>query len=59
MVCLMYIIVDTLHKVTTRMIIGNEHWNENVPKLTEKNFEGKATILWNQQAQTDRTVAKK
>jgi hypothetical protein len=27
-----------------------------VPKLVETNHEGKATILWNQQVQTDRTI---
>jgi hypothetical protein len=44
--------------VTARIKIDNEHWYENIPKLTETIFEGKATILWNQQAQTDRTVTK-
>jgi hypothetical protein len=42
--------------VVTRIIIGNEHWYENVPKLTETIFEGNITILWNQQVQIDGTV---
>jgi hypothetical protein len=40
------------------MIIDNELWYKSVPKLTETIFEGKVTILWNQQVQTDGTVTK-
>jgi hypothetical protein len=35
---------------------NNEHWYEYVPKLVEKSDEGKVTMLWNQQAQTYRTM---
>jgi hypothetical protein len=34
----------------------NEHWCELVPILVETSYEGKATIVWNQQVQTDRTI---
>jgi hypothetical protein len=33
-----------------------KHWYDHVPKSIVKNQGGKATILWNQQAQTDRTI---
>jgi hypothetical protein len=36
---------------------GNEHRYKHVGKLIETNHEGKVTILWNQQVQSDRTVA--
>jgi hypothetical protein len=39
--------------------LGNEHWQENVPKLTEISREVKITILWNRQVKTDRTIPKK
>jgi hypothetical protein len=32
------------------------HWYENLPKSVETSQEGKVTILWNQQVQTDRTI---
>ena len=32
------------------------NWYEHVPKLVETSQEGKVTILWNQQVQTDRTI---
>jgi hypothetical protein len=35
---------------------GNEHWYEHVWKIVETKPEGKVTILWNQQVQTDRTI---
>jgi len=35
---------------------GQKHWYEHVPKLVETSQEGKVTILWNQQVQTDRTI---
>jgi hypothetical protein len=31
-------------------------WYEHVPKTVETSQEGKVTILWNQQVQTDRTI---
>jgi hypothetical protein len=41
--------------VTTRtiIIISNDH----VSKFVEINREGKVTILWNEQVQTDRPIA--
>jgi hypothetical protein len=39
-------------------MIDSEHWYENVPNLTETICEGKVIILWNEQAQADRTVTK-
>jgi hypothetical protein len=33
-----------------------EHLQEHVPKLVETTHEGKLTILWNQQVQTDRSI---
>ena len=35
---------------------NNNHWYEHVPKSVETSQEGKVTILWNQQVQTDRTI---
>jgi hypothetical protein len=34
----------------------SELWYEHVPKSVETSQVGKVTILWNQQAQTDRTI---
>jgi hypothetical protein len=36
--------------------LDNEHWYAHVPILVETSHEGKVTILWNQQVQTDRTM---
>jgi hypothetical protein len=36
--------------------LDNEHWFEHVLKLVETSLEGKVTILWNQQVQTDRSI---
>jgi hypothetical protein len=36
---------------------GNEHLYKHVRKLRETNHEGKVTMLWNQQVQSDRTIA--
>jgi len=36
--------------------LDKKHWYEHVPKSVETNRGGKVTILWNQQAQTDRTI---
>jgi len=33
-----------------------KHWYEHVPKWAETSQGGKVIILWNQQAQTDRTI---
>jgi len=35
---------------------NNNNWYEHVPKSVETCQGGKVTILWNQQAQTDRTI---
>jgi len=34
-----------------------KHWYEHVPKSVETGQGGNVTILWNQQVQTDRTIA--
>jgi enolase len=39
-----------------RSKIGQKHWYEHVPESVETSQEGKVTILWNQQVQTDRTI---
>jgi hypothetical protein len=36
--------------------LDSELWYEHVPKSVETTQEGKVTILWNQQVQTDRTI---
>ena len=36
--------------------LDNERWYGYVPKPVETDHEGKVTILWNQQVQTDRTI---
>ena len=40
----------------TGVQLHKKHWYEHVPKLVETGQGGKVTILWNQQAQTDRTI---
>ena len=36
--------------------LENENWYDHVPKLAETDREGKVTILWVQQVQTDTTI---
>jgi hypothetical protein len=36
--------------------LDKEPWNQHVPKIRRTSHEGKVTILWNQQVQTDRTI---
>jgi hypothetical protein len=36
--------------------LDSELWYEHVPKSVETSQEGKVTILWNQQVQTDRNI---
>jgi hypothetical protein len=36
--------------------LDKKHWYEHVPKSIETNHDGKVTVLWNQQVQTDRTI---
>ena len=40
----------------TAVQLDKKHWYEHVPKSVETSQEGKVTILWNQQVQTDRTI---
>jgi len=40
----------------TEVQSDKKHWYEHVPKRVETSQEGKITILWNQQVQTDRTI---
>ena len=42
----------------TGLQLDKKHWYEHVPKSVETNRGGKVTILWNQQAQIDRTIPK-
>ena len=42
--------------VITGVQLDKKHWYEHVPKSVETSQGGKATILWNQQVQIDRTV---
>ena len=41
----------------TGVQLDKKHWYEHVPKSVETSQEGKITILWNQQVQTDRTIS--
>jgi len=36
--------------------LENERWYDHVPKLAETDREGKVTVLWIQQVETDRTI---
>jgi hypothetical protein len=45
---------EKIIRIKIIMIIIN--WYEHVPKSVETSREGKVTILWNQQIQTDRTI---
>jgi hypothetical protein len=38
--------------------LDKKHWYKHVPKTVETSQEGKVTILWNQQVQSDRTIPK-
>ena len=40
----------------TGLKLDTEHWYEHVPKSVERSHQGKVSILWNQQMQTDRTI---
>jgi hypothetical protein len=40
----------------TGVQLDAKHWYEHAPKPLETSRGGKATILWNQQIQTDRTI---
>ena len=40
----------------TGVQLDKKRWYEHVPKSVETSEEGKVTILWNQQVQTDRTI---
>ena len=40
----------------TGVQLDKKHWYEHVPKSGKTSQEGKVTILWNQQVQTDRTI---
>jgi hypothetical protein len=40
----------------TGVQLDKKHWYEHVSKSVVTNQEGKVTILWNQQVQTDRSI---
>jgi hypothetical protein len=53
--------IECVHKYTSTCARKQgynwtKHWYEHVPKSVETSQEGKVTILWNQQVQTDRTI---
>ena len=41
----------------TGVQLDKKQWYEHVPESVETSQEGKETILWNQQIQTDRTIS--
>jgi len=41
----------------TGVQLDKKHCYEHVPKSVEASQEGKVTILWNQQIQTDKTIS--
>ena len=43
----------------TGVQLDKKHWCEHVPKSVETSQEGKVTMLWNQQIQTDKTIPNK
>ena len=40
----------------TAVKLDDKHWYDHVPQSVETSHEGKVTILWIQQVQTDRTI---
>ena len=48
-------IIITIYK-ETEVQLDQKNWYKHVPKSVETSQEGKVTILWNQQVQTDRTI---
>jgi hypothetical protein len=40
----------------TGVQLDKKHWHEHVPKSVETGHGCNATMLWNQQVQTDRTI---
>jgi hypothetical protein len=42
--------------VRKQVKLDGELWYEHVPKSLETSQEGKVTILWNQQVQTNRNI---
>jgi hypothetical protein len=50
------VLSDTLTCARNSGKIHNENWYEWVSHLVETSFEGKGTILWSEQMQTNRTI---
>ena len=44
-------------KETGVQLDKKKHWYEHVPRSVETGQGGKASILWNQQVQTDRAIS--
>jgi hypothetical protein len=40
----------------TGIQLDKKHWSDHVPESVETSQEGKVTILWNQQVQTNRSI---
>ena len=55
-IILLLIIILIIINKETAVQLDKKHWYEHVPKSVETSPEGKVTILWNQQVQTDRTI---
>jgi hypothetical protein len=53
---LVCVLSDTLTYARNSRKLDNKNWYEWVSHLVETSFEGKGTILWNQQVQTKRTI---
>jgi len=56
-IIIIIIINYTLTYARKRVQLDKKHWYEHVPKSVQTSQGGKVTILWNQQVQTDRTIA--
>lgn len=55
MECVLNYTLPYARKIGVKFV--NEHFYKHVRKLRETNHEGKITMLWNQQVQSDRTIA--
>ena len=50
------VLIYTKHTQVFRSKLNNERWYDHVPKLDETSCQGKVTILWHQQVQSNRTI---
>ena len=54
--CAIYFKINFNNSNNKGVQLDKKHWYEHVPKSVETSQEGKVTMLWNQQVQTDRTI---